>query len=284
MPYKRIFREALSEVGVISDLQAIIWSYFERKVFTFGSNGKANGQFSGPYGVCVDKKGLVYVCDFFNNRVQIFTGDGKWLQTILSPPTGSLGYFGDPFRLAVGPENSIYISNHEHDAVIVCQADGKLFREIGSGHIERQFNIFRGIALNADRSLVYIADSNFGRVSVFTSDGKFSHHIGKYGHGAADLQDPCGVAVGPDGHIYVSDLYLQRIQVYTPDGQYVRQMGQRASGPALAPVGYLSGPDDVACRLKAWSTSLNVCSTAYKSSVPLALSCMQSLDLRNLLQ
>ena len=41
-------------------------------VTTFGQGGNGNGHFNRPYGVCVDKDGFVYVCDFHNNRVQIF--------------------------------------------------------------------------------------------------------------------------------------------------------------------------------------------------------------------
>ena len=41
-------------------------------VTTFGQGGSGDGDFNGPLGVCVDKDGFVYVCDFNNNRVQIF--------------------------------------------------------------------------------------------------------------------------------------------------------------------------------------------------------------------
>ena len=38
---------------------------------SFGSEGTAPGQFNRPYGIAVDKDGLIYVTDK-NNRVQIF--------------------------------------------------------------------------------------------------------------------------------------------------------------------------------------------------------------------
>ena len=41
-------------------------------VTTFGQEGSGDGDFNCPYGVCVDKDGFVYVCDFHNSRVQIF--------------------------------------------------------------------------------------------------------------------------------------------------------------------------------------------------------------------
>ena len=41
-------------------------------VTTFGQWGSGDGDFNRPYGVCVNKDGYVYVCDFHNKRVQIF--------------------------------------------------------------------------------------------------------------------------------------------------------------------------------------------------------------------
>ena len=37
------------------------------------------GQFHVPHSVLVDKRGVVYVCDRENNRIQMFTGDGEFI-------------------------------------------------------------------------------------------------------------------------------------------------------------------------------------------------------------
>ena len=50
-------------------------SVFDRKghfVASFGSRGSAEGCFCDPYILRVDKDGFVYVCDYGNNRVQMF--------------------------------------------------------------------------------------------------------------------------------------------------------------------------------------------------------------------
>ena len=41
-------------------------------VTTFGQHGSCHGDLNYPCGVCVDKDGFVYVCDYTNNRLQIF--------------------------------------------------------------------------------------------------------------------------------------------------------------------------------------------------------------------
>ena len=39
---------------------------------SFGKKGEAKGEFNLPRGVAVDSCGVVYVCDYLNNRVQLF--------------------------------------------------------------------------------------------------------------------------------------------------------------------------------------------------------------------
>ncbi len=41
-------------------------------VTSFGSNGKGPGQFNHPAGLAVDSSGVVYVCDNWNDHVQLF--------------------------------------------------------------------------------------------------------------------------------------------------------------------------------------------------------------------
>ena len=41
-------------------------------VTSFGDHGKGLGEFSNPRGLAVDSNGVVYVCDYGNNRLQVF--------------------------------------------------------------------------------------------------------------------------------------------------------------------------------------------------------------------
>ena len=46
----------------------------------FGSYGNGEGQFDSPWDVTSDHNGCVYVADFVNDRVQVFTPDGGYLR------------------------------------------------------------------------------------------------------------------------------------------------------------------------------------------------------------
>jgi len=61
----------------------------EPKVFVgstkLGENGSDNAHFNLPTSVATDRKGRVYVSDYLNDRVQVFTPEGKWLKSIKTP-------------------------------------------------------------------------------------------------------------------------------------------------------------------------------------------------------
>jgi sugar lactone lactonase YvrE len=48
---------------------------------SWGTRGKEDGQFSGLHGIEADRSGRVYVADRGNQRIQVFDGEGKHLDT-----------------------------------------------------------------------------------------------------------------------------------------------------------------------------------------------------------
>ena len=47
---------------------------------SFGRKGSNNGEFIQPYGISSDREGNVYVADYNNHRIQVFTVDGVYLR------------------------------------------------------------------------------------------------------------------------------------------------------------------------------------------------------------
>jgi len=90
------------------------------------------------------------------------------------------------------------------------------------------FNAPRDMATAPDGSL-YVADSRNHRIVHLDAQGLFLNAWGSYGNvmeggeiPGGKLNEPWGVAVGPDGLVYVADTWNHRIQVFTPDGDFVR--------------------------------------------------------------
>ena len=92
---------------------------------------------------------------------------------------------------------------------------------------ETAFNAPRDIAIAADGSL-FVADSRNHRIVRLDQQGMFLNAFGGYGNvmdgevPGGLMNEPWGVAVGPDGNVYVADTWNHRIQVFTPDGQFLR--------------------------------------------------------------
>ena len=82
-------------------------SIFKKKIImkstftTWGSNGNEDGKFGSPTGITVSSNGIVYVSDTYNDRIQCFTSDGKFICKFGSRGTCN-GQFSSPRGLAIG--------------------------------------------------------------------------------------------------------------------------------------------------------------------------------------
>jgi len=71
----------------------------------WGSSGTGPGQFGMPHCLAMDSKGNLYVGDRDNNRIQVFTQDGKLL--------GQLTQFGRPSGIVIDRDDVIYVTDSE---------------------------------------------------------------------------------------------------------------------------------------------------------------------------
>jgi len=74
-------------------------------LFTFGSNGTKPGFFQYHFGIAVnDLTGFIFVADQNNNRIQIFTSEGKF-QHEIQLESQPIGLYREQ-RLIIGGLNS----------------------------------------------------------------------------------------------------------------------------------------------------------------------------------
>jgi hypothetical protein len=71
----------------------------------WGTAGKGPGQFGMPHCLAMDSAGRLYVGDRDNNRIQVFSQDGKYL--------GQFTQFGRPSGIAIDRSDVIYVTDSE---------------------------------------------------------------------------------------------------------------------------------------------------------------------------
>ena len=70
--------------------------------------GLWGGRFRVSSDIAFDRKGRVYVADYYNHRVQVFSKDGRYL-TRWGKEGSDKGEFKGPTGLAIDPAGHIYV-------------------------------------------------------------------------------------------------------------------------------------------------------------------------------
>ena len=179
----------------------------------FGSDGKADGQFTGPAAITHDSNDRIYVADEELNRITVFNADGefesKWGELGTEP-----GQINGPSALKVTSDGNLLLVDHLNNRIQKMTPDGQYLSHWGSKGIAKgQFNLPWGIDTdNAEN--VYVADWRNDRIQRFSKDGKFIDMYGSSGSDDGLFNRPSDVAVDQDGFIYVADWGNQRVQVF----------------------------------------------------------------------
>jgi len=185
--------------------------------FSFGREGKGEGEFQDPVGIGVDHEGLIYVADTGNHRIQIFSADGEYSGTIAVTFRGAAVR---PIDVAVDPKtHNIFVTGNDNHRVMVFNRGGRLIREWGgNGTGTGQFRYPATIAVTRNFDIAVVDVFNT-RIQLFQRDGLFLVAIGEWGVLPGQLFRPKGVAVDRRGYIYVSDSYMNVIQVFNDSGK-----------------------------------------------------------------
>ena len=116
---------------------------------TWGTKGKAPGEFNLPHAIVVDAKGRVLVGDRENNRIQIFDRDGKLLETW----TGFA-----PYGLALNNEGVLFVATGRENDILCLDSSGKVSRRWGrKGTAAGEFDLPHMLSFDAKGNL-YVAE------------------------------------------------------------------------------------------------------------------------------
>lgn len=217
-----------------------------------GSYGAGPGEFADPRGIEVDRRGIVYVSDHGNHRIQVFTVDGRframWGRNGGDGSAGAgPGEFDQPRSASTDRAGNVYVVEKVNHRVQKLTPTGQPITRWGKnggagggdtaiGSRQGEFNLPYDGAVDS-RGRVYIVDTSNTRVQVFHTNGTFRRMWGAPGTGPGQFHDPYQVAIDCRDNVYVTDEDNSRLQVFGDP---------TAPEPRCAPAARLRRP--------AWST------------------------------
>jgi len=225
-----------------------------KPLLAFGS------QFNGPYDIAIDNTtGDIAVADIDNNRVQLFSSEGKYFETIsakeLIEPTSvaftrssdliviasckifrfdesgkfvkniTNKHLKEPYRLTIARDGRMVVCDRGDNTVKVLTPDGsKLLLTISDP--DRHCPYYA--VCHQDRFVVSYPRTN--NVKIFSKDGVFLYGIGTSGSGDGQLSFPAGICFDTFANLVVCDRGNSRLQIFTIDGKFVNSIEGEYNG------------------------------------------------------
>jgi streptogramin lyase len=197
------------------------------------SKGSGHGQLAEPNGIAVDRSGNIYVAEVASNhRVQKLAPDGAFIAEWKGPDAGFYG----PRRIAIGPDDSVYVVDQGRTRIVKFSPDGHVVSNWGSkGSGDGQFNDPTSVAVDSTSGKVYVADPTNKRIQVFDQNGKFLTKwiIPEWGH-------PAGfenlLIDSKMGRVYASSVNIDAVLIFdlngTRVGNLIPKPPDRLDGPS----------------------------------------------------
>lgn len=127
-------------------------------VLEFGTFGTGPQQLQRPSGI-VWHEGRIYIADAINNRVQVFSDDGKFIGTL-----GQASSLKFPYDIALGPRGLLHVIEYGSGRLTVMTREGEVVGRFGSaGGGAGQFATPWGLAVD-ERGVMYVADTGNRRI------------------------------------------------------------------------------------------------------------------------
>ncbi|MFM9108335.1 MAG: hypothetical protein ACKOWF_16740, partial [Chloroflexota bacterium] len=247
-----------------------------KPALTFGSGpGSGAQQFNLPVGIDVfpfSNTLVAAVADGAgsNNRIDYWgRTQGVWSRDAVYQRTGEFA-LDQPYDISVSLTWGMHICDTGNNRIVVVDERLQPLTTYGSrGDGPQEFKAPRGVFVDENTGLAYVADHGNDRISVWAPDLKTGRYLwvanfGSSGAGPDDLNAPYDVAVDAGGTVYVVDSGNSRISIWQRAGDSWRHAGNFGSpgdgegelqspfGIALADDGRVFVMDTINQRFSVW--------------------------------
>jgi sugar lactone lactonase YvrE len=148
--------------GTRGDARVLKFDKTGKFIKSWGGKGTGPGQFDVAHGAAIDAKGLLWVMDRENQRIQVFDADGNFVR--------EMKYKGLPCSVAIGRDR-VYMVNGFAGQLVQLDLAGKVLAATGRpGKALGEFGEAHFLAISPKGDL-YVADSVNGALVKFVRKG-----------------------------------------------------------------------------------------------------------------
>lgn len=181
----------------------------------YGYGAKPEQQLKQPSDVAFDKQGRIYIADTGNQRILVFSSQGKFLFKFGRKGTNP-GEFINPLGVTVDKNNKIYVADQERNKVIVFNQHGQFLKEL---------SIALPLKPLATDTRLYVA--NYGNVLIYNLNNlQLLAKWGEKGRTKNGLNLATGLAATENNDVFVVDLGNLRVKRLNKDGKVKWIFGQ----------------------------------------------------------
>ena len=153
-----------------------------------GSNGNGEAKFNNLYGIDIsDINHNIYVCDYFNNHVQILTEELRYHSML------GIGLFTNPRDIKV-TRDRVLVLDESDPCMFVFNPEHLLINKIITRGRDKQTNNPFSFDIHRDCN-VMMSDLSNDCVYVFNKEGEQIHKFSKHGQGIRQLFCPWGIVL-----------------------------------------------------------------------------------------
>ena len=194
----------------------------------------------------MDDEDNILVTESWNNRIQKFTSDGKFM--LAAPNNLGLNF---PAGIAIHPRSKkLYVADANNGCIkILNSSDLTFFNSFGShGRDDGQLYLPMDVAFDSTGN-VYVTDSYNDRIQVFTAEGQFVTKFGRHDSDDGELNCPNGICIDSEGVVYVSEESKNRVSLFKQEDTkytFLKSFGSQGSqlGQFYAPRGIALDKDE----------------------------------------
>ena len=222
-------------VTVNNSNEIFVSDLYNNRILVFTEKGQFIRSFgqdlvNGPKGISIDNEGRIFVVNSGNNIVLLFNSNGEYIKTLNSD-----GLLMQPRGICLGSQGNLVVCDSGNKCVRFISGEGNNFKTIGKGWLRMPYDCL------CYEDKIFVSDHDAHLVKVYSKEGRFLHHFGRYGFGDGELNHPTGLAVDKTGHLLICSADSHRVQVFTLDGKFVGKFGKNGEG-----LGQLLRPTSVA--------------------------------------